>query len=138
MTDDPFHSAVRALRAGDSKTAEALARECLVANPGRADALELLGGLLAQGGRLEEAADVLGRATAVRPDEPVMRTNLGEVLRRLGRPAEAAGHLRTAVAAAPDFPEAYYNLGNALKDLGRRAEAAAAFRRAAELKPGYA
>lgn len=131
-----LQAAVRAHRAGDLDQAESAYREFLSTHPGHAEAARLLGTLLAQAQRFEEALFWLEQAVAHAP-QPGDLSNLGELYRRLGRAAEAAAVLRQAVSLAPELPEAHFNLGNALKAVGDFDSAIASYRQAIALRPDY-
>ena len=143
MTDAPsartaelFDAAMRQHQAGRMAEAEALYRQVLAAEPGHPDALHGVGILAYQNGRLEEAADLIGRAVAAL-DAPEFLTNLGAVLHELGRFDEAAAVYRRALAKQPASPGAHNNLGNTLQVLGDPTGAEAAYRRAIELHANY-
>ncbi|WP_179402659.1 tetratricopeptide repeat protein [Burkholderia guangdongensis] len=136
--DSAFDQAYAAHRAGRLGDAEHGYRAALDANPADADALHLFGVLRHQQGRHAEAADLVGRAVALRPDDPAFRLNLGNALKALGRLDEAIDRFRDALTLAPEFPLAHYNLGNAYAVQERHADAVAAFERALRLTPGDA
>jgi predicted O-linked N-acetylglucosamine transferase (SPINDLY family) len=135
---DRFRQAGWRHRTGDLVGAEPGYRAVLAEAPDHFDALHLLGVLLLQTGRRDEALPLLRRALALQPGRPDVLCNLAEVERQLGNPAAAVAGCLRALEAAPAFPEAHFNLGNALGDLGRSDEAVAAYRRALELRPAYA
>ena len=87
-------------------------------------------------GRPAEAAGLLCRAVALRPDHPNAYGNLGPTLRALGDAAAAARQLRRALALSPAFAQAHYNLGNVFLAGERYGDAAARFRAALALNPG--
>ena len=123
---------------GERAQAEALARAILAQQAEHAGALTLLGILMAQARRTEEAEDLLGRAAARLPQEPTAHLNHGNALRDLGRHVSALGCYERALALNPDYPEAHFNRGLTLQDLGRHDEALASYDRAVALKPDYA
>jgi len=123
---------------GERAQAEALARAILAQQSEHAGALTLLGLLMAQARRTEEAADLLGRAAARLPQEPGAHHNHGNALRDLGKHLSALGCYERAIALKPDFAEAHFNQGLTLQDLGRHDEALASYDRAIALKPDYA
>ena len=100
-----------------------------------ADALHLLGVLRHQQGQSRLAAELIGRAVALRPERPVFRATLGEAYRALGHFDQAAGCCHAALELGLNDPGVHNNLGLALQALGRHAEAAQAFRAALELRP---
>jgi predicted O-linked N-acetylglucosamine transferase (SPINDLY family) len=125
-------------RAGRWGEAEGIYRQVLGVEPGRAEAMHLLGVLLGQTGRVGEGIGWIERAIARVPGEAQFHGNLGILLKKAGRLEEAVEAYRRAAGLKPDFAEAFNNLGNVLKDLGRGEEAVAACREAVRLRPGYA
>ena len=100
--------------------------------------LYLLGTLLVQTRRYDEAAALLERALAAGVANVTgTRNNLGIALRELGRPEEAIASYDAVLALKPDDVEALNNRGVALYDLGRAEEAKACYRRVLELQPDY-
>lgn len=122
---------------GDSPRAESLCRTILSGSPDHPGALTLLGIMMAQARRPEEAAELLGRAAARLPNDASAHNNHGSALRDLGRHLSALGCFDQALALDPDYPEAHFNRGVALQDLRRHDEALASFERAIALKPDY-
>ena len=95
----------------------------------------VLGGLLAEAGRLDEAVAHYEACLAGR-EWPEARYNLGGVLRRLSRYEEAATQLERARAAMPGDAEVEIELGLTYAALERPADAVMAFERAIALDPG--
>lgn len=116
--------------------AEVAYRAVLASAPRHADALNLLGVLCLQTGRVEEAEKLLSAATKEDATAAAYQDNLGSALAAQGRVGEAAAAHWRAVKLCPDFAAAYFNLANALSAAGR-VEAEAAFRAALVLKPDY-
>ncbi|WP_042624145.1 tetratricopeptide repeat protein [Burkholderia plantarii] len=133
-----FDRAFAAHRAGRLADAERDYRAALAANPADADALHLFGVLRHQQGQNHEAAELVGRAVELRPNDAALQLNLGNALKALGRLDDAIVRFRNALSLAPDFPLAHYNLGNAYAAQARHEDAAAAFERALRLTPGDA
>lgn len=104
--------------------------------PQQPDALNLLGVLAAEAGKLDQAVALIGQAASIRPKDPVIINNLGNTLFKARRYEEAVVYFERAAALNPDFPEAWLNLGKTLRFVDRRDESLAAYRRYAELKPG--
>lgn len=100
-------------------------------------ALHLMGLIRVRQGRLPEAADVLGRAVASRPQEAQAHFNHGKVLAALGRYSEAADAFSAAVALDPQHGEAMFGHGKVLQAMGEAAGAIAAFRRCAAVNPAH-
>jgi predicted O-linked N-acetylglucosamine transferase (SPINDLY family) len=87
---------------------------------------------------LDEAAELLERATSLEPNHAAYQANLGEVYRRLGRLPEAVDALMRATSCKPVLAEPIYNLGLIAQGVGDMASALECFEQAAELKPGAA
>jgi len=85
-------------------------------------------------GRLDEAAQHLKAALAVRPQWAQAHSNLGIVLFRQNRLDAAVEHLENSVRLNPQDPDARVNLGVTLLSMNRAGEAANAFSSALSLK----
>jgi protein O-GlcNAc transferase len=123
---------------GQSAQAESLCRATLAQQADHAGALTLLGIIMAQARRTEEAADLLGRAAARLPNDPTAHNNHGNALRDLGKPLCALGSYDRALALNPDYAEAHFNRALTLQDLKRHHDALSSYARAVELKADYA
>lgn len=136
---DPFFArAYAAHRDGRLADAERDYRAAIDADPVHTDALHLLGVLRHQQGRHEEAAELVGRAVALRPNDAGLQLNLGNALKALGKLDGAIERFRNALTLAPDFGLAHYNLGNAYALAGRHEDAVDAFERSLRLQPNDA
>jgi protein O-GlcNAc transferase len=122
-------------RSNDLVRAEALYRQVLASEPHQPAALHLLGALLLQTQRDEDAARLLERAIVRSPDHALFLANLGEAYRRLRRHADAIAVLSRAVRLRPDLAEARYTLALVLCAEGRKEEAVNELRSATLLKP---
>lgn len=122
-------------RAGRRQEAGALYRQVLEADPGNADALHLMGMLLADSGDLAAAERWVRRAIAACPSVAMFHNNLGNILRAAGKAAEAEDCYRRAIELEPAYAEAYSNLGNVLQETGRLKEALAHYDHALRLQP---
>src|SRR6201992_860430 len=87
----------------DWDKAEQVCRMVLAAQANNFDALNLLGLMAAQTQRLQEAADLFGRAAGLRRDEPTIHNNYGNVLRNLGRHQEALRSYNRAIQIKPNY-----------------------------------
>ncbi|MGF6723775.1 tetratricopeptide (TPR) repeat protein [Paraburkholderia sp. GAS41] len=133
-----FESAYAAHRDGRLDDAERGYRAALDIDPAHVDALHLLGVLRHQLGQHAEAADLVGRAVDLRPQDAALQLNLGNALKALGQLDGAIERFRNALTLAPAFPLAHYNLGNAYAATGRHEDAADAFRKSLRLQPDNA
>jgi tetratricopeptide (TPR) repeat protein len=137
-TDESLHFGLAHHRDGRFAEAEAIYRQVLADDSRNPQALNLLGTLAMQTGRLPLAADLLGRAVAARPTTASFHCNLGEACRRMERVDDAIAHFRRAIELDPNLSTAHNNLGLALGDRGEWDAAADAFRAAIRLQPGCA
>lgn len=117
--------------------AECIYRQVLQLEPHNADALHLLGALAYQHGDASAAIDLIRRAIAVRPTEPVFYNNLGNALFQEINISAAISVYEKAIQIKPDYFEAMYNLANALMELGHVADAVIRYETAISLKPEF-
>lgn len=125
-------------RAGRLTEAERAYRTVLARDPANADALNLLGVLIAGQGQREAGLALLDRAAAAAPALATVHHNRATVLAALGRLAEAEQAYRRAIALKPDHVDAYLDLGVLLHRAGDVAAAAACFRDVLRLAPADA
>jgi protein O-GlcNAc transferase len=123
-------------RSGKLLDAERMYRQVLGRFPQEVNALGLLGVLLHQTGKHEEAIAMLRQAIEVQATADHF-VNLSQAYRAAGRKQESLAACEQAVRMAPQLPEAWNNLGTALSDLGQVAGATSAFEKAVSLQPGY-
>jgi Flp pilus assembly protein TadD len=122
-------NALLALRRPDD-AAQAV-RQVLRGRPHSAEAHQVLGHALSDGGQAEAAIEAYRTALRLRPTLPDIRNNLGMALRQADRLGDAEQEFR----AAPPEPEALVNLSSTQKELGRFAEAEATLRQALVMAP---
>lgn len=123
-------------QAGRLDAAEEAYRELLDKVPERADVWHLLGVLAHQRGEHAVAVERIGRAIALRPDQPLYHSNQGLMHSALGQAELATASYRRAIELDPDFAQAHYHLGVLALGAGDDATAAAHFRDAVERRPG--
>ncbi|PWC58289.1 hypothetical protein TSH7_09175 [Azospirillum sp. TSH7] len=129
-------------RAGRLAEAEAAYRAAIAADPGReapghADALHLLGLLMHQTGRNDEALALIGAALRTDPAFPQAWNHLGLVQEADKRHAESARAFTRALALHPAFAEALTHLGLVHQTCGRVEEAVKLHRRCIALQPEH-
>jgi predicted O-linked N-acetylglucosamine transferase (SPINDLY family) len=112
--------------------------QVLAAEPANFRALELLGTLECQAGRLEEGASLLERSLAIRPDQPDVRYNRGLALQYLRRAEEAVTCFDQVLQQRPHHVQAWYAKGNILQELGRFEDAVASYDNVLALQPDLA
>ncbi len=128
-------AALAHFQAGRLAESEAAWREVLSREPGHAQALHLLGVILARTGRRDEGLALLDQSIARAPAEPAFLNNRALVLSEAGRLADAERDLRRALQLEPRFAAALVHLGSLLRQQGRLDEALAACRRALQQDP---
>ncbi|MDD3370515.1 MAG: tetratricopeptide repeat protein [Alphaproteobacteria bacterium] len=102
------------------------------------DGLRLLGALYLQMGKKTLAAEYLGKAARLLPDDPETLTNLGIALGNLNRPDDAIQQFKQALTRQSTYVPALSNLGRICYEIGRMDEAEAAYGAASRLDPSYA
>ncbi|MBP2297396.1 tetratricopeptide repeat protein [Azospirillum picis] len=129
-------------RAGELDAAERGYLAVLAAGGGgdrvQGDAYHLLGVLMHQRGRNDEAVRLIGTAISRQGGVAEYHANFGLALHALGRLDEAEAAYRRALDLREAYPEAHNSLGSALQERGRLEEAAWHYRRALDLRGGYA
>jgi hypothetical protein len=114
-------------RQGQLREAEKIYTRVLKAAPDNFDALNLLGSIKAQLGRMGEAHRLFLAAVKANARAPQGWSNLGQALRALKRPHDALECFDKARALAPDDAGILYQHANALLSLGRASDALVEF-----------
>ena len=107
----------------DWKGAAEAFRHELEVNPSHFEANLLLGELLRQEARHEEALPYTEHAARLRGDDLAVQFSRGALYLALGRTAEALPLLEQVAAAVPDHIQAHMQLAVAYQRLGRKADA---------------
>lgn len=132
---DRLRQALRLHREGNiAEAAEAYAA-LIRSDPGNADALHLLAGILIDAGNPDAGIMLARNATVAAPDFFAPFVTLGNGLQAAGRLEEAESSFRTATLLNPSSPEAWNNLASVQNRLGRHAEAASSCREALARDP---
>jgi predicted O-linked N-acetylglucosamine transferase (SPINDLY family) len=118
--------------------AEASWRRALAIRPDFHEALNNLGLLLMESGRLTESVEVLQQSLKTRPNDADVLNNLSNPLKDLGRTDEALEVLQRALAIKPGDANAHSNLGGIFARMARVDESLAEYRRAMHLNPNDA
>jgi predicted O-linked N-acetylglucosamine transferase (SPINDLY family) len=116
---DQLSAALEHHRAGRLNEAERLYRLACAGNPKNARAFHLLG-VVAHQLRRPDAAELVGRAAALRPDVAEIHNDHGVILAAQGQLDAAAAAFEKAVRLKPAYAEAGKNLAAALQQLARR------------------
>ncbi len=103
-------------------------RKAAAGNHAYVDAYHRVALLLSMTGQHRQASVAFEKAVQLRPDDPVLRNNLGFELLLLERWADAANEFQRAVQLRPVFARAHINLGIAKSRMGLHQAALASFR----------
>jgi tetratricopeptide (TPR) repeat protein len=136
--DAMLQQAVAMQQNGAHPEAEELYREILALRPKHFDALQLLGALSLQAGRLDEGIELLKKAIAINGMQAPLHSNLAYAYNAQRRFNEGLASANRALALQASFADALNNRGNALAGLERPAEAFASFEKAIALQPALA
>jgi tetratricopeptide (TPR) repeat protein len=135
--NNSFNEALTLHRQGKLRDAEKIYTRVLKAAPDHFDALNLLGTVKVQLGRVGEAHRLFGAAVKINPNVPQVWANLGQVLLMLKRAQEALDCFDKACAMAPDNVDILNNRANALLNLGRADEALDQFHQVLARAPNH-
>ena len=116
----------------DKEAAENHARKLLRQDRDNGFANYIMGSLMLERGRRNEAEDYLRRSVGS-SRSPEALNDLAELLRKTGNYEEAEKRARDAIDLAPDFYVTYDTLGGVLADTDRLSEAEQAYAKALEL-----
>ena len=118
-----INKAVEAQRQGATVRAMRLYEKVLTLNPGNTDALQLLGLIEFDNGRIERAVQLIGEAIKANPDVPVYHYNLAVVHRSDNNNEAALKHLQQVLALEPNHRDALDHAALACMALGEIVEA---------------
>jgi predicted O-linked N-acetylglucosamine transferase (SPINDLY family) len=138
IADQKFQRGLAALQKGDAGSAELLFKDVIESEPRHIGALNILGILLAQLNRPQEAESYIRRALTENSASDVTLYNYGTILKALKRPQEALERFSQALSIEGGVAETWNNRGTVLSDLQRHDEAVTDFDRALAIKPDYA
>lgn len=131
-------SGLRKFQEGQVEQARLFCEQALELAPRHPDALHLLGVIALQRTDHATAVELLQRAVATRPDDPVYHCNLAYGYIGLKRLPEALAAFERAARLGPGDAEFQLGVGNCLAMQGKAAEAEAVFRRLIERHPQHA
>lgn len=129
---------VEAHQIGDLNTAASRYQRILSVAPGHADANHLLGLVLFQAKKSDEAEKFIRKAISIDDKVALYHANLGRVLKSVNQDAAAAVAFRDAVQLAPDDAILHADLASALIGIGDSDGARARAYLALELSPDLA
>ena len=116
---------------------EALLRRVTELAPAHAEAWVMLGTLLHESDRPQEAIDAFNRATQLEPANSAAWSGLGAALAQIGEMERSAGAYDRSLALEPDRPGIRLSRAHSLKSLGRMEEAVREYRAAIALKSDF-
>jgi predicted O-linked N-acetylglucosamine transferase (SPINDLY family) len=125
-------------QAGHLSKAEAFAKLLAQEFPRHHYAWMVLGVVITQLKRPEEALDYARRSVELNSESPDAHYNLGNVFWSLGVYEDARASYLEALRLKPDFSDAHNNLGNTLRALGEVYSAEPSYREAIRLDPNNA
>jgi len=134
---EAYSTALQAHQQGDLLRAESIYRQLLAQVPESPAVLNMLGALLLQTSRNNEAAELLMKAVALDDHVAASHLRLGLAYERSGQNAKALDSYQQAIKLDANLAEAYNNAGNVLQKLGRNDEAEACYRNAINIDSGY-
>jgi tetratricopeptide (TPR) repeat protein len=126
------------LRRGERGAAEAAYRQALADDPGNAPLIHRIGVLAFQRGATSEALAFLGRAVALKADEPTFLSDLGLVQAAGGELAQAVASYDRALALRPGIAETHCRRADALRMMARNEVALDDYDAAIALNPTFA
>jgi len=135
LANKKYIAATKAYDSGRVERAEALYRQALLLDRCHVPSYQMLGLLLSQTRRQQEALDLLRSAVESSPGQVHHLLNLAMVLWAQGKVDEFLSTVRKAVDLRPDLAESHINLGHGLRKSGDYVGAVAAYRRADLLEP---
>lgn len=109
-------------------------RQAIASHPD-ADSYQILGDMLRDLGRAEEASAAYGAALALQPLHAMANFQVADLLFRGGDPEGSLAFYQRAIQGMPAAVPPRYNLGLALAALGRTGEAAACFEALLHIAP---
>jgi Flp pilus assembly protein TadD len=137
--DVQIHHAMQAAwmhrQRGNLSQAETICHQIIQASPNNADALNLLGTLMMQDGRVEIATSYFSQAIRINPKNPEFYSNLGLALHEQGQLDAAKANYRKAISIKPDYADAYYNLHALLLNPENMAPAIKCMKKVVEINP---
>jgi len=112
---------------GEGNKAKAIEhlRLAVSADPGNVEVQLLLGNILMEEGKAEEARQILAAVDETKITSPMAYLNVGIAMINEGKHADAVGWLDKAIARFPAEPDAYYYRGISYLSLGKTPEAKA-------------
>ena len=132
-----LQQAIQAFQGKNFDSADLMLKRILSIDSKNLPALHILGLINASQSKYKEAADFLGRAVQIHPDDPSIQYNLAKALSDCGLDKDSIPHHKKAVELALDNPMAWFNYGSAAFNLGQHDVAIDCYDKALGLKSDY-
>ena len=132
-----LQQAIQAFQAGNYDSADLMLTRVLQVDSKNLLALQVIALLKASQTNYGEAANFLGRAARISPNDATVRFNLAKALTDSGNDKDAIAHHKKAIALAPNNPEIWLSYGNTTSNLGRYNDALLWFGNALSLNSDY-
>ena len=132
-----LQQAIQAFQSGNLDRADSILKKVIQADSKNLPALHVLGLIKASQANYREAADFLGRAARIHPNDASIQYNLAKALIDCGLDNASIPHHQKAVELAPNNPEAWLNYGKTVTKLNRYDEALVLYDKALSLNPNY-
>ncbi len=133
-----LQAAMGAAQRRDFAAAETACRQALALNPDHADTLQVLGLIVQECGRTDEAVRLMRRSLERAPAQPHVWNNLGNALAKSADWRAACGCYDRAVSLAPGYVDGWLNLARFHERAGDPDKALDGANKALALKPGHA
>lgn len=122
-SQDDINALIKQYNSGMMAKAEQNCEQLLQTYPQSFILFRILGVVLKEQGKLQEAIKAFNKAIQLKPDYPEAYFDRGITFENIGQIDEAVSNYDKAIQLKPDYVDAYLNHGNALKDLGQLEEA---------------
>ena len=136
---DALFALAQAYRGNEQRNSdiEAMLRRVNEIAPAHVSAWALLGSLLHETDRTEEAIACYLRVVELEPANVGGWSGLGAAYARIGNVAKGAEAYKRSIVLQPDLPGTHMSLAHELKTLGKQTEALREYRAAIALKPDF-
>ena len=133
-----LQQAIQAFQSGNLGSAELILKKVLKADSKNLPALHILGLIKASQAEYKEAADFLGRAAKIHPNDASIQYNLAKALSDCDLDKESIPHHIKALKLDANNPDGWLNYGKTASKLGRLNEALEFYEKALNLNPNFA
>jgi len=132
-----LQQAIQAFQVGSFERADSILKKILLVTPKNLPALHILGLTKASQEQYREAAEFLGRAARLNPNDASIQYNLAKALADFGADKESVHHYKKATELAPNNPEVWFGYGKSLSTLGVYEDAIVTLTKAVNIQPNY-